>query len=252
MPNISIAPLQLAYTGGEATFEPARATIAPLRLNYTGGAASFQIGGDTTLTALDLGQLARIRTMFPIVGGDGKATQQFQQHFQSALEAIEATVNSIAKQVNDNTTLIARLQASEALSRAANDNADATQSAIGIANSYTDPTTVLTAASDGTITIAAHDRVYGDGTTVSVNGGTNTDCASGDNATVYYVDAAREGGAVTYKATKSAVAQTGDTHVVGQVLIPAGGEPPATGSGPTAPGYTAPLSGSYVPSYLEQ
>ena len=251
MPNISITPLQLAYTGGEATFEPARATIAPLRLNYTGGATSFQIGGDTTLTALDLGQLARIRTMFPIVGGDGKATQQFQQHFQSALEAIEATINSIAKQVNDNTTLIARLQAAETLSRAANDNADATQSAIGIANSYTDPVAVLSAANDGTITISAHDRVYGDGTTVSVNSGSNTDCASGDNATVYYVDAAREGGAVTYQATKGAVSQTDDTHIVGQVLIPASGQPPASGSGPTAPGYTPPSGGSYDSDYIE-
>lgn len=172
--------------------------------------------------------------------------------WQEAMDKIEEAFAALSTQVTDLETLLLQIQAAQALAQAANDNAAAVSAAAALTNSYTDPVAVLSAANDGTVTVSAHDRVYGDGTRVALDAGGISGFVSGDYVTVYYVDAGREGGAVLYQGTTSAIGQEGDTHIVGQATIPAAGEPPASGSGPTAPGYTPPSGGgSYDPNYAE-
>ena len=174
--------------------------------------------------------------------------------WQEAMEKIEDAFAGLTTQVTDLETLLLQVQAAQNLAQAANDNATATRNAQDLANSYTNPTGVLSATSDGTITVAAHSRVYPtSGTSVSVNSGSVSGFTSGFYVTVYYVDAGREGGTVTYKATTGAISQEGDTHIVGQVTIPEAGSAPSEGTSPTAPGYTPPPSGggTYDRDYVE-
>ena len=106
---------------------------------------------------------------------------------------------------------------------------------------------LLTANSDGVVSISAHSRVYTTGSTetsVTVNAGSVSGFAPGAFVRVFYNDAARVGGAVAYQGTTAEVTQTGDTHVIGGVLIPEVGSPPATGEGTTPPGYVRQNTGA--------
>jgi len=104
---------------------------------------------------------------------------------------------------------------------------------------------IISATAAGLIAIAAHQRVYGDPTldpSVAVNGATFSSGANpGDVVRVYYVDATRTGGAVTYQFTidpANPPVQTGNTHSVGAVTIPVTGTKPGNGIRP--PGYVEP------------
>lgn len=101
------------------------------------------------------------------------------------------------------------------------------------------PASVLT-ATPTIITIASHTRFYpqptGDPIAVDVMGGTAEATGSGDTDYVSYSDPSRSGGAVSYIVTTLAPTQTGDTHVVGAVLIPETGTTDG-GEGPRRPGY---------------
>lgn len=208
-------------------------------------------GGDLTLAALDLSRLARLDQTWPITSGD-KATIKFQRHWQETMERIETAINSLNAQVNSNTVLLAKITAAQTKADAANDNANEVGERQSIADSYTSPVSVATAQNDGSISIAAHTRKYGNGSSVSVDAGSVSGFTAGDYVTVYYKDAGREGGAVAYQGTTSPIAQQGDTHIVGQATIPAAGEPPASGNGPSGPGYSPPSSGGSGPAeYLE-
>lgn len=252
MPSFTGTPLQLSITGGEATFEPARLSGSPLQLSIAGAQAILGPGtGSTSLTTVSL-SLDRLQRQGRYFNADGTPTTQMQLHWQRHCEALEAFAARITAQVNDNANLLAQILAANALAAAANDNATETQARTSLADSYTDPVNVLTAANDGSISVEAHSRAYGDGTSVSVNAGSVTGFSGGDYVTVFYKDAGREGGAVTYQGTTSAVAQKDAVHIVGQVTIPASGEPPASGGGTTAPGYSPPPSGSTSdPNYVE-
>jgi hypothetical protein len=89
------------------------------------------------------------------------------------------------------------------------------------------------------VTISAHTRVYGDGTSVAVNAGSVLAQPYSTLVYIYYDDAARTGGTVTYLATTSqaTAAQTGDRHLVGQVMTPAAAAPPTDGDYVGAPGF---------------
>lgn len=121
---------------------------------------------------------------------------------------------------------------------AAQAQADATKREASLVGSYIDPDSVVT-ASPTLITIANHTRYYADGTSVTVTGGTAPATASGDADYVSYVDPARAGGAVTYIISTTPPVQTGDTHVVGAVTIPADGTNEG-GTGPQRPGQVYP------------
>lgn len=248
MPSTAITPFSLVYTGGAATFEPARVSIDHAQLTFSGGATSLSIGS-TSLAVIDLGPLSDLFRGTQIVDPNGYPTQQFQQQWQDAIDTIVAAVNATSTQVNDNTAIIALIQANQTGLQAANDNISTVSATINITTSYTDPPNVLTANSDGSIDIIAHKRRFTNGTYVDVDAGSESGFAPGDYVAVFYKDAAREGGAVTYQGTLDAVAQAGDTFVVGQVQIPLAGEPAATGNSPSAPGYTPPESGN--PGYVD-
>lgn len=120
----------------------------------------------------------------------------------------------------------------------------AVNSETSLVNSYTSgfSGSLITADSLGNITIANHTRVYGDSAlnpTVSVTGSVlATGAASGSVVRIYYVDAARAGGSVSYLFTVDPappVAQTGNNHSVGAVTIPAAGSLDGVELGP--PGY---------------
>lgn len=237
MPSFAADPARLAFTGGETSFSPKRFSATRARLSFTGGQAIFAVGGATALS-VTVPKLNRLHAREQMTNPDGTPTQRQMAMTQETAERIEEAFRALTTQVNDNTQLLNQVLAAQNLARAANDNVVAVDRRTSLAQSYTDPVDILTAASDGTVTIAAHERVYFDAarTRISVDGGTVT--GQSGYVTIYYVDAARLGGAVAYVGTSNPIAQEGNTHIAGSVEIPASGT--NTGGGVTAPGYTTP------------
>lgn len=97
------------------------------------------------------------------------------------------------------------------------------------------------AGSDVSVTVSAHTRIYGDGSSVSVNSGSVTGLAYSTSYYIYYDQASFLGGAVTYLATTSdtTAAQVGSRHLVGQVTTPAalGADIPGDRVKPSGVGY---------------
>lgn len=127
-----------------------------------------------------------------------------------------------------------------AAAASADQAADDSAAATALQNSWVSGLTITAtdAGADVTITISAHTRNYADGTSVAVTGGSLTGRAYSTLYYVYYDQASRAGGAVTYASTTSSTtaAQTGDRHTVGQVTTPAALGGPVGGYGPRAPG----------------
>jgi type II secretory pathway pseudopilin PulG len=193
-----------------------------------------------------------------LVDENRRPTLTFTRYWQSFAEQIEFVINKIAEilGITDQLDEAVRQNAEAAkeakeAAQAAREAADAaaeqtaaTKREAALQGSYIDPASVLT-ASPTTITIAAHTRYYADGTSVAVNGGTRPVTASGDTDYVSYVDAARTGGTVTYTISTTPPVQTGDTHVVGAVMIPTTGTTDG-GEGPRRPGYVVAKQGNTV------
>lgn len=163
-------------------------------------------------------RLPRFNLTDKLVGPEGQPDAFFLRTLNNALKAIEA-----------------RFTQSEAIVRRA-----------AIIGSFVSPQQVLTASvsvadtSKATITIADHDRTYGDGISVDVSGG-SIDLLT--FATIYYIYYDQEsltGGTVTYVTTTDPLEarQTGavpyaDRHCVGYVKTPAtSGSSPVLGYGP--------------------
>ncbi|NYD88748.1 hypothetical protein [Sphingomonas melonis] len=197
-------------------------------------------------------KLSRLVGTSPIVDGDGKPTLTFVRYWQTFAEQIERAINAIAEILGITDDLDKAIKRAQAAAAEAKDAADASAAATAatkreqaLVNSYIDPDTVLS-ASPTTITIAAHSRMYADGTSASVNGGTVNATAAGDADYVFYVDPERDGGTVTYQVSTTPPTQTGDTHVVGAVAIPTTGTVDG-GEGPRRPGYVSPNKFNTVP-----
>lgn len=227
-------PLGLSLSFGNITTNREVDMLTPLRMKVSGGFVLNGLGTGGALSEIDLSLLGRLdRNLL----AKGFNSQEFQLRWQRLCEAIETTINATNAAVNANTVNIAALQAVSAQAQAANDSATSVDTRTSIEGSYPDPTSVLTASADGTITISAHTRRYTNGFSVSVDAGSVSGLANETRYTIYYSDAAREGGTVTYSATVNAVAQGGNTHVVGTATIPATGQPNESGTSPVAPGY---------------
>lgn len=186
-------------------------------------------------------RLPRLRDNVPIVSTKtGNPLFIFIRWIQSLVVAIETALNTLqdaidaialAQTAADDANAAAA--AADAAAASAQSATDALTTESNLVNSYVTGCTV-TAADAGantTITISGHTRVYGDGTSVSVTGGTVTGLAYSTGYSVYYVQASRAGGAVTYLATTTpaTAAQTGDTHLVGGITTPAAAAPSTTG-----------------------
>lgn len=187
-------------------------------------------------------KLSRLVGTSPVVDKDGKPTLTFVRYWQSFAEQIERAINAIADIIGITDELDAAIKAAQQAADQAKSAADesaaataATKREQALVNSYIEPDTVLTATAT-TITIAAHTRMYADGTSAPVNGGTVGATAAGDTDYVSYVDPERDGGSVSYQISTTPPVQTGDTHVVGAVAIPTTGTADG-GSGPRRPGY---------------
>lgn len=193
-------------------------------------------------------RLDRLSATEIIVTKEGSPSQQFQWRIQRAWEKIEEAYNSLS----DAVAAIAAAQAAADAANAAAANAQGVADAITdestLSGSYVDPTSVLSATdagADATITVAAHDRKYpqpdGSTLTVAVSGGNVTGLAYSTIYYVYYDDATRAGGAVTYLATttEATAAQVGDRHTVGAIRTPAALAAPTAGSGTRPPGTRA-------------
>jgi hypothetical protein len=149
-------------------------------------------------------------------------------------ETLELVLNALAA----NGIIVQRLNAIEAAQSAA-------MKEQALVNSYTDPTVTMTAMTqtNGTVTvsIANHKRIYADAgkTTVNVTGGTITGLALNSQYYVYYDDATRAGGTVTYHYTtdNTVAAQTNGRHSLGGIAT-GGAEDttPISGGGVSPPG----------------
>lgn len=183
---------------------------------------------------------------------------QWQAWWEEVCNATETAFNSL----EDFVTEIAAAQAAAAAANAAaatanaaaataqtaatdaQDTADAITSESALSNSYVSGITLASndAGASATITISAHTRHYpqADGSTinVAVNGGSVTGLSYDTIYYVYYDDAARAGGAVTYAATttEATAAQLGDRHTVGAVRTPVAAAPPTSGATTRPPG----------------
>lgn len=184
---------------------------------------------------------------------DGKATLQFQLLWSQIAENFNALAAAQAAQAAADTAQAAAVTAQAAAASASTDAAAAdaaattAQTSADGANSVAALTasgvtgltiTATDAGANVTVTLSAHTRVYGDGTTVSVNGGSVTALSYSTLYYIYYDQASRAGGAVTYAATTSetTAAQVGDRHLVGSVMTPAAAAPPTDGDYVRAPG----------------
>lgn len=192
-------------------------------------------------------RLDRLLTFERITNKDGTVSREYQAKWQSVMEEIESSVNAVIDAQNAAAAANAAAVAADAAAVSAQTAADNAQGAAdeanattAIANSYVSGVTITAtdAGANVTISITSHTRNYADGTNVSVNSGNITALAYSTTYYVYYDQASRAGGAVTYQATTSATtaAQLGDRHTVGSVVTPAGGGAPATGDFVLPPG----------------
>lgn len=240
MPSLTYAPASLEIFGGAVVIEPIRLSYSAVALGLVG--MDFIIGPDLSSgLSMDALKLNRIPRNTAIVDGRGFAESFFQLLYQRNCEGTEAAFQALSDQVSVIGAIVAGLQEAQRSAAEANQGVVALNSGVSLSSSRTNPVDgLLTATSDGVVTISAHDRVYTVGTTeetVSVNAGSVSGFAQGLFVRVYYNDAARAGGTVAFIGTTDEITQVGDIHVVGGITIPSAGSPPSTGTGTTPPGY---------------
>lgn len=194
-------------------------------------------------------RLDRLQANTAYFDAQGRPTQQMQIFWNKFAAAIETNVNAVAAaQAAADAANAAAAAADTAAANAqtaadtAQAVADATTAETALNNSYVTGLTTFNAADAGasvTITISAHTRVYTDGASVAVSGGTITGLAYSTVYRVYYDDALRAGGAVTYQATTVAAnaAQTGARHSMGAITTPAPAGGPIDGNEVLPPGW---------------
>lgn len=190
-------------------------------------------------------KLPRLVSAAALVDTQGKPTGTFMQWWQQVVTRLEDAIMRIVELAGIQDQFYTALQQAQQAAQDAKDAADMAQATTNAAKreaalqgSYIEPDSVLTATPD-TITVASHTRYYADGTSIAVSGGTVAATDLGDTDYVSYSDPTRSGGAVTFIATTAVPVQTGDTHVVGAIVIPSTGSSTG-GRGPLKPGYVSP------------
>lgn len=174
-----------------------------------------------------------------------------ERYWDIAMSKIEDILNQLLAipAIED---ALADLDAAIADAQEAADNANAAAGSVTSETSLTSSypsnfvSPLISSDNTGVVTIANHDRVYGDSTlnpTVAVVGGiVATGTSPGQTVRVYYNDPTRSGGSVTYLFTVDPAeppVQTGDTHSVGAATVPAGA--PEPGGPVRPPGWANPI-----------
>jgi hypothetical protein len=188
--------------------------------------------------------LNRFQRGVPIVDSSGSPTMAEQAREQRNLEAIEEAINAVIDAQNAADAANAAAAAANTAALAAENAAEAATDQSALASSGVSGLSITAndAGSNVTITISAHTRIYGNGISVSVAGGSLTAQPYSTDIYIYYDDAARTGGAVTYQATTSiaTAAQTGNRHSLGAVTTPAALGAPVDGRNNLPPGVVEP------------
>lgn len=191
--------------------------------------------------------LDRLTSSDVLFNPDGTPSIRMMAIWQNQVEQVEESVNAVIDAINAAELAQAAADtanAAAATAQAAADAADTAAEAVtteqDIINSYVTGITITgtDAGADATINVSAHTRTYGDGSSVSVNSGSVTGLSYSTLYYIYYDQASRAGGAVTYAATTSdsVAVQSGDRHVVGSVTTPAAAAPDNNGGYVRAPG----------------
>ena len=207
-----------------------------------------------------MSKLPRLPIGAPIVDSGQRATVALHRYLETLTVNLESQLGALqAAQAAQAAATLANAAAAAAQTAAntantaagtaqtaattANNVATTVTAANAIATSYVTGLTLMAsdAGTNVTVTISAHTRVYGDGTSVAVNSGTVTGRPYSTTQRIYYDDAGRAGGAVTYQATTVATvaAQTGSRHSVGAVITPASAGSPVNGKAVDPPGYAS-------------
>lgn len=171
--------------------------------------------------------------------------QLAKQAIETEVGAAEAAAQAASDAATANAAAIAALSAASAAQTTANTadtKADTVTINDKITASWTVPAGVVSAVDAGssvTITVAAHTRVYGDGSQVSVTGHTFTGKAYSTDYGIYYDDLTASDTTppyqITTNLTRAQNSYAAGRHRVAVVTTPAAGSPPTTG-GSTPPG----------------
>lgn len=218
--------------------EPLPLTVQPLAMTITGQFAY----GAPNWAGVELPaflRLDRLRNNIGIIDPKtGFPTSQYQAQTQRDKESIEQSINALSQSVLAIQSALAQAAEANRKAEQAADSVAVVQAETRLQGSYTSPQNAVTADSAGNITIASHTRVYTDGTSVAITGGALSGFAIGNAVGVYYDDPTFANPAPTFLADTGGgeAVQTNTRHVVGFVVIPGAGDPPASGDGPTPPG----------------
>lgn len=175
----------------------------------------------------------------------------FQRWWQSVVEAIETAFNALADTVALIEAAQAAADAANAAAATANTAAataqtaaDTVEASSALTNSYTTGLTITAtdAGSNVTIAMSAHTRRYADGSSVSVNAGNVPALAYSTSYWIFYDQASRLGGAVTYQASTSIQGNgtAANRHFIGAVTTPAALGGPVGGNVVRPPGFAEP------------
>lgn len=192
-------------------------------------------------------RLPNLSANAPIVGSAGLATTDFRLFLKKTKEAIEAQLTDLNQAIEDIEETLAIAVAALATAEEAEAKADEALAGGGEMSAATSlqlsqPLGITITATDiggsagANLDISAHIRRYGNGDQVSVNADPAVDTLAYDLPFfIYYDQASRLGGAVTYVVTATeADAYSSSTnpnrHYVGAIHTPTDGGPPTTGT----------------------
>ena len=172
----------------------------------------------------------------------GNPSAEFLRTMNTNIQNLRIQLDTVSQLAEDIVFSIEQAGIALTTAEEAKELAEATAAEDYLLDSYTSPATILTAsdALDGTatITVSNHNRVYGDGTSIAVTGGSITGLAYSTRYYVRYYDQDREGGAVTYAVTTdpASAGQGNGYHACGDVFTPASGGTDTGGGGVTPRG----------------
>lgn len=206
-------------------------------------------------------KLPRLSSNIPIFDrATGLPTLAFVRFWDEVATRIETETGALAAAEAANAAALAADAAAasanaaaavaDAAASSAQTTADTVTAQASLNNSFATGMTLTAtdAGANATITISGHTRYYGDGSNVSVTGSSVTGLSYSTKYYVYYDQASRAGGAVTYAATSTnatafPTAGNPDRHYVGAVTTPAAAAGPNTGAPAVPPNFDPPVIG---------
>jgi uncharacterized membrane protein YgcG len=169
--------------------------------------------------------LPKLDRLIKMVQNDQTPTYTYHRWWQDFAKGIEQALNSLQDAIDAAAAAQAAADAANTAAANAQNAADAVTSDQALINSYVTGVTLtgVDTGSNAKVTVSTHTRNYADGTSVSVTGADVTGLSYSTLYYIYYDQASRAGGTVTYVATTSiaTAAQLGDRHLVGSVTTPA-------------------------------